>query len=167
METYFNFIKEASNKKKHYDKHHVIPKSQWNSPKNNMTVELMSHDHMWAHILYDRANGTNTSKLFRNITGLQNVPLEDITYEQCFRIDELMDDYHDKVSESVRESWRDPKLNEIRRKRMSLAKQGKPNVCKGRIWINNGVVNKRIEPRMLKHYEEQGFRTGKILQTKD
>ena len=66
--------------KKGYHRHHIIPVSEQTTPDNRQ-VYLTLPQHMWAHILYDRENGTKTASYFLNVC---NKPIEFFTsYELC------------------------------------------------------------------------------------
>lgn len=41
--------------------------------------------------------------------------------------------------------------------------KGYKNPTKGTIYINNGVLNKRISPSELEYYESKGFKKGRLL----
>lgn len=53
--------------KKGFHRHHIVPKSQ-QTEIDNRCVYLTPAQHLWAHILYDKENETNTSRQLVNKT---------------------------------------------------------------------------------------------------
>lgn len=85
-------LQEKSVEKEGYEFHHIIPKSEQTEP-DDRGVLLLPSEHLWAHVLYDRENGKETSKFIRTKC---NLKLEDIhSYEDCL--------VYDKISEAYRE----------------------------------------------------------------
>ena len=65
------------------EKHHIIPRSVFNSPSNNIVVYLTPQYHGYAHILYDRENGTDTARLYRNFLRIPREKINEVTLEDC------------------------------------------------------------------------------------
>lgn len=63
--------------KEGFYRHHIVPKSQ-QTEVDERQVYMTLPQHMWAHILYDRENGTNTAKRFLNTCG------KDESFFSCF-----------------------------------------------------------------------------------
>lgn len=89
-------LQEKSVEKEGYEFHHIIPKSEQTEP-DDRGVLLLPSEHLWAHVLYDRENGTETSKFIRTKC---NLKLEDIhSYEDCL--------VYDNIAEAHREYCKD------------------------------------------------------------
>lgn len=85
-------LQEKSVEKEGYEFHHIIPKSEQTEP-DDRGVLLLPSEHLWAHVLYDRENGKETSRFMRTKC---NLKLDDIhSYEDCL--------VYDKVAEAHRE----------------------------------------------------------------
>lgn len=66
-------------------RHHIVPRSEQTEPDNRQ-VYLTPAQHLWAHILYDRENGTDTAHFLisqSKITG------EIHSYEDCLSFNEM------------------------------------------------------------------------------
>jgi len=93
MEKYIEFIsrfplQEKSVVAEGYEFHHIVPKSE-QIEKDERGVLLLPSQHLWAHILYDRENKTNTSSYLLSRCGLN---IEDIkSYEDCTVCDKIID----------------------------------------------------------------------------
>ena len=92
--TYMEFIKKCKPdvEKDLIQEHHIIPKSIWNSRENRTTVKLSPAQHMWAHILYDKENGTNTRKAFIRFYSCKKEPS---SYKQCLFANEIHREYQE------------------------------------------------------------------------
>ena len=143
------------------EKHHVIPKSVFNSPKNNLVVYLTPQYHGYAHILYYRENGTDTSKLFRNYLGIPRDRINEVTLEDCEPLNSKVNIRNASSSDSQKKSWADSEKRKVRVKRMSEAKKGKVNVCVDTVWMNDGVSNIRVKKCFIEDYITNGYTMGK------
>lgn len=143
------------------EKHHVIPKSVFNSPKNNLVVYLTPQYHGYAHILYDRENGTDTSKLFRNYLGIPRDRINEVTLEDCEPLNSKVNIRNASSSDSQKKSWADSEKRKVRVKKMSDAKKGKVNVCVDTVWMNDGVSNIRVKKCFIEDYITNGYTMGK------
>lgn len=73
MDTYSNYISqfqvyENPPKKKGFHRHHIVPVSQ-QKQHDERQVYLTLAQHFYAHVLYDKEYGTNTSDRFLSICG--------------------------------------------------------------------------------------------------
>lgn len=88
--TYDNFISqfeilENPPVKKGFHRHHIVPRSEQMEPDERQ-VYLLPSQHLWAHILYDRENGTNTASY---LISASQIKKEDInSFEDCILFDE-------------------------------------------------------------------------------
>ena len=144
------------------ERHHVIPKSVFNSPKNNLVVYLTPQYHGYAHILYDRENGTDTAKLFRNFLGIPKDKINEVTLEDCEPLNAMVNKRNTSISDIQKEKWKDSDNRKERVKRMSDAKKGKVNVCVDTVWMNDGVSNSRIKKCFVDDYLSKGYSMGQI-----
>lgn len=164
---YNSFILSNAKKNTSLERHHIIPRSVCDSPYNNVTVYLTPAEHCFAHFLYDRENGTDTGRFYRNVLGLSKDDVATVTLEDCRKMDEFSVRKSKSISDTQKECWSDKEKRAKRVKNMSLAKQGKVNVCKDRVWVNNGKVNKRIGKYELEDYVKMGFRVGQYRTVND
>lgn len=106
--------------KKGFHRHHIVPKSQ-QIEVDERQVYMTLPQHMWAHILYDRENGTKTSIRFLNMCGK---PESFFTrYEDCLAYSSLL---REKMVERERKILESMKLPSVKQK-MSKAQKGNQN----------------------------------------
>ena len=84
--SYLEFITYSKNDRTSTDvhMHHIIPKSEGGSDDESNLIALTPAQHFWAHILYDRENGTKTATRFKNFSHI-----EPQSYEDCLPFNEI------------------------------------------------------------------------------
>ena len=80
--TYTEFISQfqiydCPPKKKGFERHHIVPKSEQTEPDERQ-IYCSLPQHMWLHILYDREHGTKTATWFLRLCG------KSAEYFDCF-----------------------------------------------------------------------------------
>lgn len=132
--TYDNFISQFEildnpPVKDGFHRHHIVPKSQQTQP-DERCVYLSIPQHMWAHILYDRENGTKTAKRFLTLC---NKPIEYFDcLEKCIAFCYTL---KKKESERIRKTVSKTKgkaFTEEHRKNLSESKKGKISPLRGK-----------------------------------
>ena len=106
--TYKEFISQfevfdgCTNPRKGVHIHHIIPKSV-QKKRDERHVFLLPSQHLWAHILYDQENGTNTAAMLIGISGLRKKDIH--SYEDCLpfdKSDELWRKHRSETHDDVR-----------------------------------------------------------------
>ena len=144
------------------EKHHIIPRSVFNSPSNNIVVYLTPQYHAYAHILYDRENGTDTARLYRNFLRIPREKINEVTLEDFEPLNTIVNSRNESLADSQKKSWADSDKRKERVRKMSEAKKGKVNVCVDTVWMNNGVSNARIKKCFVDDYLSKGYSMGQI-----
>lgn len=89
--TYDNFISQFEildnpPKKKGFHRHHIVPVSEQTEPDNRQ-IYLLPSQHLWAHLLYDQENGTNTASMLIGRVGIRKENIH--SYEDCLCLDSI------------------------------------------------------------------------------
>ena len=169
--------------KEGYHRHHIIPQSQ-QTETDNRQVYLTPAQHLWAHILYDRENGTNTAQA---LVHFNNMRLRDLnSYEDCLVLEglrapqygkKLTDEHRRHLSENHAD-MRGEK-NPMYGRRFNHTEEAKKKISenharywlgkerhlpsftnRGRKWFNNGVSN------VMAFECPEGFMPGRIYRRK-
>lgn len=151
--------------------HHVIPRHYFLDRKMNIDnssdnkVNLLYKDHMLAHMYLSAC--TQGRNRYRNLyaisfmSGQRYASEADIDY-----VKQNLDNYQELYQEAINAApnhWKGKKRSEITRKKMSEAQKGKNSSVKGKLWINDGNLNKAINPSELNNYLSAGWMQGRLV----
>lgn len=100
--TYDNFISQFEildnpPVKDGFHRHHIVPVSEQTEP-DNRCIYLLPSQHLWAHVLYDQENGTNTADWLLKLAHLDEVH----SYEDCIPFDDTFGVTRQRISESLK-----------------------------------------------------------------
>lgn len=182
--------RKDSDKYIYYEEHHILPKSlypDFRLDKNNKVL-LTASEHFTAHkLLTTIFPGQQMAHAFWKMcccNGSKNIITEsDYALARKIVADyppakglKLSEESKKKISDRSKEFWQrggyvhtkeqDIKMVETRRKNGSYLRSKEANnkaseTLKGRIFINNGEINKRIYPEELEGYLKAGWLRGK------
>lgn len=135
--------------KDEYHRHHIVPKSQ-QTEKDERCVYLTPAQHLWAHILYDRAHGTKTATGILNQAFLKRENIHSLN--DCLIFNEV--DRKNRISSSERRKGTH-QSEESNRKR-SESHMGKNTWIKGRRHFTDGKTE------VLSFECPEGFWEGRL-----
>ena len=155
--------------------HHVLPRHYFvdndltiDSSDNNK-VNLLYKDHMLAHMYMSAC--TEGRNRYRNLyaitfmSGQQYASDEDIEY-----VKDNLDNYQELYRAAIDAApnhWKGRKRPESTRKKMSKAHKGTPSPVKGKVWVNNGIVNRAIQSNEIQSYLSDGWIKGRVVMLTD
>lgn len=149
--------------------HHIVPRHYFldrnmhidNSIDNK--INLLYKDHMLAHMYLSAC--TQGRDRYRNLyaisymSGQRYASKTDIDY-----VKQNLDNYQELYQEAINAApnhWKGKRRSELTCKKMSAAKKGKTSSVKGKIWINDGNINKAINHSELNNYLSAGWIQGR------
>lgn len=139
METYNNFISQFEiinnpSKKKGFHRHHIVPVSEQVNPDNRQ-IYLTPAQHLWAHFLYDKENGTQTIERLLANYGVTKKEIK--SYDDCLAFNDI--DFQMQLRKS---------------KIMAVKHKGENNPMFGRTGINNPRFGTHLTEEHRKHISE-------------
>lgn len=154
METYNNFISQFEifdnpQCKVGFHRHHIVPISQQTKPDNRQ-VYLTKAQHLWAHILYDKENGTKTANKLITDSHIKKDNIH--CYEDCLPYNDIKEANTGKKHPGLNKGHI---VSEETKQKISIGVKGNTNT-KGLFWFNNGIKN------IMSHSCPEGFVPGRL-----
>ncbi len=175
---YFNQYYELleSNKNTMFEKcktnsHHIIPRHYFQD--NNISIDntlenkvnLRYCDHLLAHMLMSCCTeGQNRWKNLYSVfymSGQKYVTENDIEYVKN-KLDNYQEIYERAIA-AAPNHWKGKHRSEETKKKMSAAKKGTPSSVVGKVWVNNGCINKAIEETEVDMFLSNGWSRGRHI----
>lgn len=150
-----------------FERHHIHPRGLGGSLELSNVIKLSTFEHVLAHVYLAKAIPcSQTLKPIVKLSGQQYLKLSDL--EQL-----TLETVH-KWSSLREKALHMPRSDEFKQK-LSALLRGKPKIARenfgksrvGKVFINNGVREKFIDPSELDQYAQEGWTKGRKPRPKE